>query len=77
MDIDINPFNGSFDEWCADEDFLPEHQACLLGLKVLTNRVYALADKEDATEIEGVSQIFKLLGFILTKAGKPSTFKTG
>lgn len=78
MDIDVKPFmKQDFDEWCADEDFLPEHEACLLGIKVLTNRVYALAEKEDALQIEGVSQIFKLLGFILGKGGKPSTFKTG
>ena len=78
MDIDIKPFmGGDFDDWCSDEDFLPEHQACLLGLRVLTNRVYALADTEDAINLEGVAQLFKLLGFVLAKAGKPSTFKTG
>lgn len=78
MDIDIKPFaNQNFDEWCSDEDFLPEHQACLLGIQVLTNRVYALAEKEDALQIDGVGQLFKLLGFILAKAGKPSTLKTG
>lgn len=77
MDIDIKPFNGGFDDWCEDEDFLPEHAACLIGLKVLASRVYALGSKEDAVKIEGVVPIFKLLGFILTKSGKPANFKTG
>lgn len=78
MDMDVKPFSGEyFDDWCEDEDVLPEHEACLLGLKVLASRAVALAERPNATQSPAVTSVFKMLGLILTYQGRPSTFKTG
>lgn len=76
MELDVKPElgNGVFDDWCTDEDFLPEHQACILALKVLTN--YVLSQAENA-EFTKSASFFRVLEAILASNGHPRNFKSG
>lgn len=76
MELDVKPDagDGVFDDWCADEDFLPEHQACILALKVLTN--YVLSQAANA-EFSKSASFFRVLEAILASNGQPRSFKAG
>jgi sister-chromatid-cohesion protein PDS5 len=79
MDIDVKPnTRHDFSDWCADEDFLPEHQACILGLKVLTNYVLARAlAAEVAPDTSKATGVFKVLGMLLDSQGRHPNFRSG
>ena len=79
MEIDVKPKIGEeFVDWCSDEDLLPEHQACILGLKILTNYVLARAlAAEVAPDTSKASGVFKVLGLILDHQGQHPNFRTG
>ena len=62
-------------DWCADEDFLHEHQACIIGLKILTNRCLACIHQHNADKM--TSRTVKIMTTILSGAGIPETFRKG
>jgi sister-chromatid-cohesion protein PDS5 len=74
MDVDANG-HPDFADWCADEDFLPEHQACVLGLKILTNRCLAVAEDPNASKV--ATQTIRVMTLILQAHGSPANFKVG
>lgn len=77
LDIESN-VRHDFADWVDDEDFLPEHQACIVGLKVLTNYVLARAlAAQVAPDTSKAQAMFKVLGLILEHSGRHPNFRSG
>lgn len=76
IEADTNPaLEFDYVDWCSEEDFLHEHMACVIGLKILTNRCLARAEALDAER--NANRIIKLMTAILVAGGRPRSFKMG
>lgn len=63
-------------DWCDDVDLLPEHQACVMVLKILTNRCLGIVGEETRAE-KAATQTIMVMNTILTEGGRPRNFKRG
>lgn len=76
MDVDVKPGEEEEDlDWCSDEDLLPEYQACIVGLQVVTNICLARSEDQDAEKFAtSMVQVFMMM---LREQGRPEKFKKG